>query len=162
MDGTVLELGKAGSSGVEKGVIPVLSGGAVVATLRASNWKESATAVVGDRTWVFGKQSRELTARWEADPEDSVRLRACQESFWKGSWTVDLEGILVEVVTASWWKGTRRYSAAGQLVAESSTTGGRAMRPALTPAPQLPLDHAVFLLWIERVLGRRSAAAAAA
>ena len=71
----MLELGKAGSAGAEKGVLPVLRDGAVVATLRASNWKEAATAVVGDREWVFAKHKRELTGRWAAEPEDAVRLR---------------------------------------------------------------------------------------
>jgi hypothetical protein len=161
MEGHVLELGKAGSAGAAKGVVPVLSGGAVVATLRASNWKEAATAAVGGRSWVLGKQGRDLVARWEADPEDSVRLRARQESFWKGTWAVDLEGTPVEGVTASWWKGTRRYSSGGRVIAESGTAGGWSMLPTLTHDPGLSLDHAVFLLWVERVLGRRSAAVAA-
>jgi hypothetical protein len=39
----VLELRKAGSAGSEKGVLPVLRGGSVVATLRSSNWQEAAT-----------------------------------------------------------------------------------------------------------------------
>ncbi len=161
MEGVVLELGKTGTSGTPSGTAPVLSGEAVVATVQASNWKESATAVVGGRTWVFGRQGRDLVARWEVDPVDTVRLRAHQESFWKGTWAVDLEGVPVEGVTASYWKGTRRYSAAGELVAESGTTGGWSMRPVITPGARLSLDHAVFLLWVELVLGRRSAAAVA-
>ena len=38
----MLELGKAGSAGVAHGVVPVLRDGAVVATVRASNWRERA------------------------------------------------------------------------------------------------------------------------
>ena len=159
----MLELGKSGSHGTERGTVPVLSGDAVVATLRASNWKEAATAQVGDRSWVYSRQGgRELVARWALDPADAVRLRARQESYWKGTWTVELDGTTVEVVTASMWKGTRRYLAGGRELAESGTTGAWSSRPTLTAQPELVLDHAVFLLWVELVLGRRAAAVAAA
>ena len=49
----MLELGRSGSHGVPKGTVPVLEDDAVVATLRASNWKEAATADVAGREWVF-------------------------------------------------------------------------------------------------------------
>jgi hypothetical protein len=160
---TVLELGRAGSSGVGKGVVPVLAGDAVVATLRASNWKEAAAAEVGDRAWVFQRAgSRALTGRWAADPEDAVRVRAQQVSAWKGTWAVDLDGAPVEVESASRWKSSHRFRSGGQVLAESGTTGRWSARPTLSVEPGLPLDHAVFLLWFELVLGRRFAAAAAA
>jgi len=159
----VLELGKSGSHGTGKGVLPVLEDGAVLATLQASNWKEAATADVGGRVWAFQRAgSRELTGRWAAEPSDAVRLRARQDSYWKGTWSVDLEGTPVEAETASMWKGTHRYATGGQPLAESGTTGGWTAQPSLTAQPQLSLDHAVFLLWFELVLGRRTAAVAAA
>jgi hypothetical protein len=152
----VIELGKAGSAGTEKGVLPVLRDGSVVATLRASGWKEAATAVVGDREWVFAKNKRELSARWAADPEGAVRLRAWQTSIWTGTWAVELDGTPVEVQSASWWNGTRRYLAGGRQVAESGSTGGWSPRTTLTADPALPLDHQVFLLWVELVITRRN------
>ncbi|WP_138731448.1 hypothetical protein [Modestobacter excelsi] len=156
----MLELGKSGSQGTGKGTIPVLSDGAVVATLHASNWKEAATAEVGERSWVFRRRGgRELTGRWAADPEDAVRLRARQTSSWRGTWTMELDGVAVTVTWASRWKGTHSYVVDGRQVAES---GRRSTRPTLTTDPGLPLDHAVFMLWVELVLGRRSATAAAA
>jgi hypothetical protein len=159
----VLELGKNGSHGTPKGTLPVLSDGAVVATMHASNWKEAATAQVGEVSWVFRRQgSRELTGRWAVEPEDAVRLRARQVSVWKGTWAVELDGMPVDVTSTSWWKGTRRYSAGGRTLAESGTTGGWSHRPTLTEVGELPLHQAVFLLWVELVLGRRAAAAAAA
>jgi len=159
----VLELGKSGSHGAGKGVVPVLDGDVVVATLHASTWKEAATAEVAARSWVFRRAgNRELTGRWALDPEDAVRLRTRQVSLWKGTWTVELEGTGVEVETASRWKGTHRYTAGGRVLAESGTTGGWSPRPTLTVEPGLALDHAVFLLWFEMVLSRRMAAAAAA
>ena len=97
----MLELGRSGEHGTAKGTVPVLSDGAVVATLRASNWTETATAEVGSRSWVFSKQGRELTARWAVDPEDAVRLRARQTSYWNGTWAVELDGVPVEVTSAS-------------------------------------------------------------
>jgi hypothetical protein len=156
----VLELGKAGSAGVEKGVLPVLRDGVVVAQLRASNWKEAATAVVGDREWVFAKRKRELTGRWSADPEDTARLRARQVSMWKGTWEADLEGTPIEVSTLSVWKGTHRYSSGKRTVAESGSTGGWSPRPTLDCEPSLPLEDQVFLLWLELVIGRRNSSAA--
>ena len=159
----MLELGRSGSHGSGKGVLPVLDGDVVVATLRASNWREAATADVAGRVWEFQRNGgRELTGRWAAEPVGAARVRARQASYWTGSWTVDLEGTLVEVTTTSWWKGTHRYCTGGRPLAESGTTGAWSMRPTLSPEPGLPLDHAVFLLWFELVLSRRTAAVAAA
>jgi len=158
----VLELGKSGSHGTAKGTVPVLEDGAVVATLTASNWKEAAIADVGGRAWSFQRAgNRELTGRWAAEPPDAVRLRAHLVSYWKNTWTVQLDGMPVEVAALSWWKAPRRYSAAGGQLAESGTTGGWGPRPTLTTRPGLALDHAVFLLWFELVLSRRTATAAA-
>ena len=154
----MLELGRAGSLGVGKGVLPLLSDGAVVATVQTSNWKEEATAVVGERVWLYTKRKGELRARWAVDPEDSARLRARQASFWKGTWVADLEGTRVEVETLSYWKATHRFLAGGQQVAHSGSTGGWSPRPTLTATPQMPLDHQVFLLWLELVISRRNTA----
>jgi hypothetical protein len=157
----VLELGKVGTSGVGKGVTPVLRDGAVVATLQASSWKEAAAARIGDREWLFSKRKGELTARWAIDPEDAVRLRARQTSFWKGTWTADLDGTPVAVESTSFWKGTHRFLSGGQQAAESGTSGGWSPRPTLHPVPGMPLEHAVFLLWLELVISRRNNAAVA-
>src|SRR3954463_6078794 len=100
----MLELGKAGSRGYPRGELLVLRDGAVVAVLRASNWKEAATAVVGDREWAFNKRKGQLVGRWSTEPEDAVRLRAQQRSFWKGTWTIDLEGRPVEMQNLSVWR----------------------------------------------------------
>jgi hypothetical protein len=156
----VLELGKPGSLGYPKGELPVLRDGSVMAVLRASNWKEAATAIVGDRVWVFSKRKGELTARWDVEPQDTARLRAAQKSFWKSTWTVDLEGRPVEMQNASMWRSTHRYLSGGKQVAESGTTGRWSPRPTLTADDALPLHQQVFLLWVELVLSRRNAAAA--
>ena len=158
----MLELGKAGSAGYATGELPVLRDGAVVAVLRAANWKEAATAVVGDREWVFAKNKGELTARWAAEPEDVVRLRARQAYFWKGTWSVDLEGRPVEVSNVSMWKGTHRFLSEGRQIAESGSTGGWSPRTTLDADPVLPLHQQVFLLWLELVLSRRNTAVVAA
>jgi hypothetical protein len=158
----VIELGKAGSGGAAKGVLPVLRDGSVVATLRASSWKEAATAVIGDREWVFAKTKGELTARWAAEPEGSSRFRARQQSFWRGTWLVDLAGSTVEVVSASFWKGTHRYLSGGRQVGESGNTGGWSARATVRADPAMPLDQQVFLLWLEVVISRRNNAATTA
>jgi hypothetical protein len=147
---------------VAKGELPVLRGGAVVARLRAASWMEAATALVGEREWVFAKQQRELTGRWAADPQGTARLHARQTSWWKGTWAVELEGRALEVRTASMWKGTHRYLAGDRHVAESGSTGGWSPRPTVTADESLTLDHQVFLLWLELVISRRNAAAAGA
>jgi hypothetical protein len=156
----MLELGRA-NAGTGKGGLPVVQNGAVVASLHASNWKEAATAVVGDRRWVFAKSRGELTGRWEADPADAVRLRASQVSFWRSTWAVDLEGTAVQVQNASLWRGTHRYLVDGRVIAESGTTGTWSPRPTLDAETSVPLDHQVFLLWLELVLSRRNAAVTA-
>jgi hypothetical protein len=158
----MLEVGKAGTAGVGKGVLPVLADGAVVATLRSHSWKEAATAVVGKQEWVFARRGRELTGRWAAEPEDAARLRARQTSWWKGTWEADLEGTAVEVQTASLWKGTHRFVLDGKVVAESGTASGWSQRPTLTTSGELPLSGQVFLLWLEMVVRRRNSSAVAA
>ena len=152
----MLELGKAGSAGTGKGVIPVLRDGEVVATLRAANWRETATAVVGDRAWIYAKDKGALTARWADEPQ--ARLSARQASFWKGTWTLDLEGRAVEVESSSWWRGSHRYVSSGTTLAESGTTGGWSPRLTLDAGDALPLHQQVFLLWVELVISRRNTA----
>ena len=156
----MLELGKRGSAGVDKGVLPVLRDGVVVAQLRTSGWKEAATVLVGDREWVFAKLKRELTARWSADPEGAARLRARSTSMWTGTWEADLESVPVAVSILSLWKGTHRFSSGGRTLAESGTTGGWSPRPMLACDDAVPLDHQVFLLWLELVISRRNQSAA--
>ena len=158
----MLELGKSGSHGLARGTRPVLDGDVVVATLRASNWKEAATAEVSGRVWQYSKRAGQLTGRWVEDPEHAVRLRARKVSFWRGDWVMDLEGVQVQMTKASLWKGTHRYSAGTRQVAESGNTGGWSRRPTLTAAGELPLSHQVFLLWVEFVFSRRDDGAAAA
>jgi hypothetical protein len=157
----VLELGKSGSLGYPRGQLPVLRDGSAVAVLRASDWKEAATAVVGDREWVFARSKGVLTARWAAEPQDAVRLRAVQRSVWRSTFTLDLEGRPVEMQSASVWKATHRYLSGGTTIAESGTTGGWSPRPTLTADDALPLHQQVFMLWLELVLSRRNTAAAA-
>ena len=157
----MLELGRSGAHGTARGTLPVLADGAVVATLHASNWREAATAEVGGREWVFRRVgNRELTGRWALDPADAVRVRAHQDSLWRNTWTVHLDRTPVTVTAVSWWRAPRRYCAGGRLLAESGTTGGWRPQPTLTAEPGLALDHAVFLLWFELVLTRRTATAA--
>jgi hypothetical protein len=156
----VLELGKAGSLGYPRGELPVLRDGKVMAVLRASNWKEAATAVVGDRGWIFTKRKGELLGRWSTEPEDAARLRARSASFWRGTWTLDLEGRPVEMQNVSMWKGTHRYLSRGKQIAESGATGLWSPRPTLDADDALPLHQQVFLLWLELVLSRRNSAAA--
>jgi hypothetical protein len=158
----VLELAKSGSHGYARGELTVLRDGSVVAVLRASNWKEAATAVVGDRVWTFDKRKGELAARWAAEPAEAVRLRATQRSFWRSTWTIDLEGRQVEMRNLSMWKGTHVYSSGEVQVAVSGSTGGWSPRPTLDADDALPLHQQVFLLWLELVLSRRNNAAVGA
>ena len=155
----MLELGKAGSLGYPKGELPVLRDGKPVAVLRAANWKEAATAVVGDRAWVFTKRRGELLGRWSTEPEGTARLRARSTSLWKGTWALDLEGRPVQMSNLSMWKGTHRYVSAGQQIAHSGSTGGWSPRPRLAADDALPLHQQVFLLWLELVISRRNTAA---
>ena len=158
----MLELGKAGSAGAGRGVLPVLRDGFAVATLRASSWREAPTAVVGAREWVLAKSRGTLTGRWASEPEDAARLRARQTSFWKGTWEADLEGTTLRSEVVSRWKGGYRYLSGDRVVAQTGTTGGWSPRPTLTADESLPLDQQVFLLWLALVMARRDDAATTA
>ncbi|MGX5656678.1 hypothetical protein ACWKWC_18015 [Geodermatophilus nigrescens] len=158
----MLELGRAGTAGAERGEVPVLRDGEPVGRLRSTDfWREGSVAVVGDRQWVLERRrGGALVGRWATEPEDAARLRAEQVSVWRGTWRADLEGTVVDVAPASWWKGTYRFTAGERTVAESGTTGGWSPRPTLTAGEDLPLDAQVFLLWLVLVLQRRTYGAA--
>jgi len=158
----MLELGRAGTAGTEKGTLPVLAGGASVATLRTAKVRDAATAVVGGEEWLFTRSARGLVGRRADEPEGSDPFRATQTSWWKGTWEVELDGTRLQMRTASAWRGTHRYTRDGATVAESGFTGGWLRLPSLAVREPLPLPAQVFLLWIELVLTRRATAGAAA
>ena len=158
----MLELGKAGTAGTEKGTLPVLAGGSPAATLRTAKVRDAATAVVGGEEWLFTRSRNGLVGRRAGEPEDTERFRAAQPSWWRGLWEIDLDGTRLQMRTASAWRGTHRYSRDGRTVAESGFTGRWLRLPTLTVHEVLPLPAQVFLLWVELVLTRRSAAGAGA
>jgi hypothetical protein len=146
---------------VEGGAAPVFRDGVPVVTLAASNWRERATATVGGNRWLFTRRGRELLGRWEAEPEGGVpRLAARQDSWWRSTWSLALEGTEVAMTNLSVWRGTHRYAVGGRTVAESGWASRWGVRPTLTADDAMPLAHAVFLLWLEVVVARRAAAAA--
>jgi hypothetical protein len=157
----VLELGKPGTSGVDRETMPVLRDGTLVGSLRAAPWREQATARVGERDWVFTRRGRELFGRWAAEPEDAVRFSARPVSLWKGTWTADLGGTALEIRPGSWWKGDRRYVVDGREIGASGNTSRWVPRPTLSLEGAVDLEAQVFLLWLELTLRRRSAGAAA-
>jgi hypothetical protein len=143
------------------GAAPVLRDGIAVGSLAAANWRERATATVADQRWLFTRRGRELHGRWELDADGGVpRLAARQESWWRSTWSLALEGTPVEMSNVSVWRGTHRYTSGGRTVAESGWASRWTVRPTLTADDALPPAHAVFLLWLEVVVARRSAAAA--
>src|SRR4051812_19116361 len=157
----MLEVGRSGSAGAAKGELPVLRDGAVVATLRASSWKEAATAVVGERRWVFAKHRRGVTGRWAGEAGGARRPPGPPTSFWRTTWSLDLEGTVLELRSASLWRGTHRYLSDGRRVALSGWSGSWSRRPTLTAEDSLLLAHQVFLLWLELVISRRNTTSAA-
>jgi hypothetical protein len=84
----VLVLGKAGSAGTATGVLPVLREGFVVATVRPVGRKEAATAVVGDRGWIFARRGHRLMGPTATDPAEVERLQAERTSFRHDRWAV--------------------------------------------------------------------------
>jgi hypothetical protein len=158
----MLQLARAGTAGTEKGTLPVLQDGALVATLRTAKVREAATALVGDEEWAFERRGRSLAGRRAGDPEHTERLTATQTSWWRSTWEVDLEGTRLQMRTASAWRGTHRYCRDGRTVAESGFAGRWLRLPTLAVQEPMPLSSQVFLLWVELVLTRRSATAAAA
>ncbi len=149
----MLELASAGI-----GRTSVLREGAVVALLRTSTWRESASAVVEDREWVLDRRrGGVLVGRWAADPEDAVRHRAEQTSAWRDRWRIELQGTGVDGSRVVWWSTRLRFSVHGRTVAEVGSSGGWSWRRfTLTADEDLPLDAQVFLLWVQCVADRRA------
>ena len=151
----MLELGRAGTHGAAERVRPVVSGGAVVATLTGSRWRERASAVVAGTPWEYEAAAAHLHGRRPGDPTDAPRLRARERGWWGRRWTLDLEGTPLDMELVSRVRGTHRYLFEGLPLATGGSRGvvGRA---TLTADDSVPLHQQVFLLWIEAVLrGRR-------
>jgi hypothetical protein len=95
----------------------------------------------------------------------------------KGELPVVQDGAVVAVLRAATWreeatavvgdgqwvfaKGTHRFLTGDRQIPESGSTGGWSPRPTLDADRSLPLEHAVFLLWLELVISRRNTAAVA-
>ena len=121
----MLELGKLGSAGVPKGDAGAPRRRRSSRLLRASNWKEAAFAVVGDREWVFAKRRGELTGALGGRSGRTRALPRPATSFWRATWTVDLDGHgWSRCESASLWRGTHRFVVDGAEIAVSGSTGG--------------------------------------
>lgn len=155
------QIGTPASSAAPKGVCPVLRDGAVVATMRASSWKEAASAEVGGRFWIFAKRKNVLAGRWASEPEKAARVEARPTSRWKGSRAIWLEGTTLEAERTSAWASTGRYLSDGRKVAQSGTTGRWTTLPTPAADDSVALEPQGFLLWLEPVAGRRNAATTA-
>jgi hypothetical protein len=160
----VLELGKAGTAGMQKGECPVLRDGQVVGAMSPKRWRTAALAKLGAEEWVYARYKRDYVGRWATDPEGSMRLRFWQTSMWKDRWAVDLEGRPAEVgrTTRHYGRGTYGVLIDGWLVAVLGGTKGWLTRPTVDATDRLPLHQQMFLLWMQHVLQRRMAARAGA
>ena len=81
---------------------------------------------------------------------------------WKGTWAAELDGRPVEVERVSRWRSGHRFLMGGRQVAITGSTGGWWPRRTLEADDALPLEHQVFLLWMQLVLDRRNDAAVGA
>lgn len=158
----------AGRAGMDAGVRAVVAGGdggkeaaggVVVGTVQPRFWRERARAVVDGVEWVYGKETGDLGARWSADPEHTTRMRAVRTSFWTSRHDVDLEGVLVQVQG-----GTRNrvWTSGGATIGTSGRIGFWSPVPTLDLRDDVPLHHAVFLVWLDLTFTRRNDQAAAA
>jgi hypothetical protein len=164
---TTYTLVRAGHRGAGPGVQPVVvggegdkdaTGGQQVATLQPRFWRERALAVVDGTEWVYGRETGDLGGRLRVDPEHTARLRAVRTSFWTGRHEVDLEGTVLHVKA-----GPRAHvwEAGDEVVGRSGRIGFWSPVLTLELRADVPLPHAVFLLWLEHVFTRRNQAAAA-
>lgn len=156
----MLEIGK-----VKDEQAPILRGDEIVATLRASNWKEEATLIRAGTEWALSRKKGRLIGTLTSDPQmsdtgEQARFRAEQVSLWKGTWELTLDGIRYALGPKSIWRGTQTVSRGGQEVAVSGKTKGWSARVTLEAANDVPLDHQLFLLWVVFILDRRAASAA--
>ena len=165
---TVYTLCRPGHRGTDPGVHAVVAGGegdkdatggVQLATLQPLTAGEPGTTVQVIGEWVFGKETGDLGARLSVDPEGTTRMRAVRTSFWTSRHDVDLEGVLVQVQG-----GTRNrvWTAGGATLGTSGRIGFWNPVPTLDLRDDVPVHHAVFLLWLEHTFTRRNQAAAAA
>lgn len=164
---TTYTLVPAGHRGMDAGVQAVVAGGEgdkqatggeLVATLQPGWWRERALAVVDGDEWVYSKETGDLGGRLRVDPEHTARLRAVRASFWSSRYDLDLEGRAAQVRGAR----NRVWTADGEQLGTSGHIGWWSPVLTLTLRDDVPLRHAVFLVWLERTFTQRSRAAAAA
>lgn len=165
---TTYTLVGAGHHGMEPGVHPVVAGGdgskeatggVVVGTLQPRFWREGARAVVDGTEWVYGKDSGHLGARLATDPEGTARMQAVRTSFWTSRHDVDLEGVRVQVQGGA---RNRVWTVDGAQLGAGGRVGFWSPVPTLTLRDDVPLRHAVFLVWLEHTFTRRNNSAATA
>src|SRR5215213_9174449 len=98
----MLEMGKPGNPGTEQGACPVFQGGAVVARLRASDWREAAMAEEGATVEL------EIASRWKGTYRYMSAGRPLAGSGMTGGWssrptpTADAELTLPHQVFVFW------------------------------------------------------------
>ncbi|SDG49555.1 hypothetical protein [Klenkia brasiliensis] len=149
----MLVLGETMTDGVRDKLTPVLADGAVVASLRSRGWQETVAATVGDRAWTYRGERDQLLA--QQDDDAAARFRARRTGFATDLWEIELheEPVAMELVSAA--HGTHRFTSGGRVLGTTSATSWTAAL-SLDPAPGVPLDQQVFLLWVALVTRRRT------
>lgn len=141
------------------GSITVLDGDdAPVARIRKAFWSERAKVTIGGRRWVFEKDggARIATCLDVA----SIRFRAWRPNMWSQPWHVECGPTSYGLHPRGLFTTTYDVVCGHVRVGVSGNNGVLTQKPYVDVAPQMPVDHAVFLLWIAYIMRRRSSAAA--
>ena len=140
----------------------MLADGRAAATFSQEWFRDRATVVLGDETWLFRKDG--FGGDWAASLDDVDRMHARSTSMWRMRWEVSAPSGTYEVHRASSFpSSTFELRAGGTVVGDIRSTGFWTYKPELRAPDAMPAAEAAFVLWVvRRAIGRASAAAASA
>ncbi|ACQ82137.1 hypothetical protein Bcav_3895 [Beutenbergia cavernae DSM 12333] len=137
----------------------VLLNGREVARIDKEFWAERARAVIQGRAWELGKDRSQRTGTPQGQSEPA--FRAWRPSALGRAWRMSSATATYEIRGAGFWSSGLVVLANGTQVGASGRTGFWSSRPTLDIADGVPVDDAVFLLWIAYLIRARDSAATA-
>lgn len=134
--------------------------GSTVAELAKAFWSERATVTIEGRPWDFGKEPGGIrTAVSHSDP--NVSFSASRVGFWRGVWELRCGGTTYSLKPVGFSQSTYEISRDGSAIGTSGRGSFWSNKPYVEVPEEVPVPHAVFLLWIAFIMRSRANAAAA-
>ncbi|KQZ67261.1 hypothetical protein [Nocardioides sp. Root151] len=133
---------------------------AVVATLDKVSFKEQATVHIGEQAWSYGTAGFVVTGDCDDDPR--LRFNAHRAGFRKPDMSVTCGRVAYAVKSLGWMAPGFDVQRRGVAVGTTGTDRRHDNSPCIELPDDVPVEDAVFLLWVSMLMVARSRRGAAA